>query len=113
SGSLEIDGIPVRLSGPPDAIRRGIGFVPEDRHRDGLMLDMTLGENLVMATLDRFRRGWLLKPRHMAEAARKSIADLSIQPPDVRRPVRLLSGGNQQKVLIGKWLNRAPRVFIL
>jgi ABC-type sugar transport system ATPase subunit len=112
-GTVEVDGAAVRLASPVDAIGRGIGFVPEDRHREGLMLDMTLGENLVMATLDRFRRGWLLRRGRMTEAARRAIAELSIQPPDGSRPVRLLSGGNQQKALIGKWLNRAPRVFIL
>jgi ABC-type sugar transport system ATPase subunit len=113
SGTLEIDGTAVRFTSPAHAIGRGVGFVPEDRHREGLMLDMTLSENLVMATLDRFRRGWLLRRHSMTEAARKAIADLSIQPPDGSRPVRLLSGGNQQKALIGKWLNRMPKVFIL
>ena len=92
---------------------RGIGFVPEDRHREGLMLDMTVTENLAMATLDRFRRGILLSRSRMVEAGRRAISSLSIQPPDGTRPVKLLSGGNQQKVLVGKWLNRAPRILIL
>ncbi len=113
TGSLEIGGEDVRPRTPLHTIRRDVCFVPEDRHREGLMLDMTLEENLVMATLDRFLRGWLLSRRRMTEAARKAIRNLSVQPPDPRRPVRLLSGGNQQKVLIGKWLTRAPRILIL
>jgi ABC-type sugar transport system ATPase subunit len=92
---------------------RGIGFVPEDRHRDGLMLGMTVTENLAMATLDSYRRGLFLDRGKMFVAGQKAIAGLSIQPPDGSRPVKLLSGGNQQKVLVGKWLGRAPRILIL
>jgi len=112
-GALEIEGRPASFSSPAGAIASGIGFVPEDRHREGLMLDMTMTENLAMATLDRFRRGLLLKRRQMTETGKRTISNLSIQPPDGSRPVKLLSGGNQQKVLVGKWLNRAPRILIL
>jgi ABC-type sugar transport system ATPase subunit len=112
-GLLEVDGSPVTFLTPARAIARGIGFVPEDRHRDGLMLDMTVTENLAMATLGRFQRGFLLSRGRMAEAGRRTISSLSIQPPDGTRPVTLLSGGNQQKVLVGKWLSRSPRILIL
>jgi ABC-type sugar transport system ATPase subunit len=77
------------------------------------MLDMTMTENLVMATLDRFRHGLLLRRGRMVEAGWRAISSLSIQPPDGTQPVNLLSGGNQQKVLVGKWLIRAPRILIL
>ncbi|GIL02467.1 MAG: ribose import ATP-binding protein RbsA 2 [Alphaproteobacteria bacterium] len=112
-GTLQIDGRTAAFASPTGAIAAGVGFVPEDRHREGLMLDMTMTENLAMATLDRFHRGLMLQRRRMSEAARQAIASLSIQPPDGSRPVKLLSGGNQQKVLVGKWLNRAPRILIL
>ena len=112
-GQIEVDGKPVNFARPSQAMRGGIGFVPEDRHRDGLMLDMTMTENLAMATLDRFRQGIFLRTSRMVEAGRRSISSLSIQPPDGSRAVRLLSGGNQQKVLVGKWLNRAPQILIL
>lgn len=112
-GMIEIDGRPVTLRAPPDAIAHGVGFVPEDRHREGLMLDMTVAENLAMATIDRFRKGPLLRRRAMAAAGQRAIDDLSIRPPDGSKVVRLLSGGNQQKVLVGKWLSRAPRILIL
>ena len=113
SGELLLDGKPVDFSSPARAIAAGIGFVPEDRHREGLMLDMTMTENLSMATLDRFRKGFTLSRRRMTHSAEGAIRNLSIQPPDGNRVVRLLSGGNQQKVLVGKWLARSPRILIL
>ena len=113
SGALTVDGASARFRTPANAIARGIGFVPEDRHRDGLMLDMTVTENLAMATLDRFRNGFVLNRRRMNAAGRQSIAALSIQPPEGTRAVKLMSGGNQQKVLVGKWLSRKPRILIL
>jgi ABC-type sugar transport system ATPase subunit len=112
-GTLEVEGQPATFRTPARAIARGIGFVPEDRHREGLMLNMSVTENLAMAMLGRFRRGFLLSRGRMVDAGRRAISILSIQPPDGKRPVALLSGGNQQKVLVGKWLNRAPRILIL
>jgi ABC-type sugar transport system ATPase subunit len=113
SGTLEIDGTPVAFGTPRDAMASGVGFVPEDRRREGLMLDMTVTENLAMTTLDRYRRGFLLNRRRMVEAAKKAIKRLLIHPPEGSRSVKLMSGGNQQKVLVGKWLNREPRILIL
>jgi len=112
-GTLEIDGRQVAFRHPSEAIEAGIGFVTEDRHRDGLMLGLSVTANLVMAALARFKRLLWLDHLGIAQAARVSIAELNVQPPDGRRAVRLLSGGNQQKVLLGKWLNLAPRVLIL
>ena len=94
-------------------IRMGLGFVPEDRHRDGLMLTMSVERNLAMAALDLFSKFGLLRRRRMARAAAGQIASLSIVPADPHIEARNLSGGNQQKVLIGKWLLRKPRTFIL
>jgi ABC-type sugar transport system ATPase subunit len=113
SGSIEVDGEPLTISAPATAIASGIGFVPEDRRREGLMLDMTVTENLAMAVIDQLARRFLLNRKRMVETARRAISNLSIQPPDGTRRVELLSGGNQQKVLVGKWLNRAPRILIL
>ena len=90
----------------------GIGLVPEDRHREGLMLGLPVAQNLVMATIARFTR-WLLLGRAHGAAARRLIAELGIRPADGGDAVRLLSGGNQQKVLIGKWLELCPRVILL
>lgn len=113
SGSVVIDGKPVAFRKPAEAIVSGMGFVTEDRHREGLMLDLSIGNNLVMVVLRRLQRLMQLDKRKISAVAQTSITALNIQPPDRNMPVRLLSGGNQQKVLLGKWLNLAPRVLIL
>ncbi|MCX7302943.1 MAG: sugar ABC transporter ATP-binding protein [Hyphomicrobiales bacterium] len=113
AGSIEIDGAPIAVKSPSEAIAAGIGLVPEDRHRDGLMLGLSVSENLMMATLGRFRRGLLLDRGGMATAARRLIASLNVKPASETRQVRLLSGGNQQKVLLGKWLDGRPGILML
>jgi ABC-type sugar transport system ATPase subunit len=113
SGALAIDGKSVNFLNPSAAIASGIGLVPEDRHREGLMLGLSVSSNLIMATLRRFEYMFLLNRSMISAAGRASIASLNIQPPDSTKVVRLLSGGNQQKVLLGKWLNLGPRVLIL
>ena len=113
SGELTVDGKQVSFRNPAQAIARGIGFVTEDRHREGLMLGLSVGNNLIMATLSRFHRMGLLNRGKIGETSKQLITDLNIQPADSAKPVRLLSGGNQQKVLLGKWLNLSPRILIL
>jgi ABC-type sugar transport system ATPase subunit len=113
AGDLIVEGVPMRPKTPIAMIRRGLGFVPEDRHRDGLMLTMSVERNLAMAALDLFSKFGLLRRRRMAQGAARQIADLSVSPADPAIETRKLSGGNQQKVLIGKWLMRKPRILIL
>lgn len=113
AGELIVEGIPMRPRTPIAMIRRGLGFVPEDRHRDGLMLTMSVERNLAMATLDLFSKFGLLRRRRMAQGAVRQIADLCVSPADPHIEARKLSGGNQQKILIGKWLLRKPRILIL
>ena len=113
SGTLEVNGTPVAFRSPADAIAQGVGFVTEDRHRDGLMLGLSVTDNLIMTTITRFCRSVFLDRRAIDATSRRSIADLNVQPTRGSTPVQLLSGGNQQKVLLGKWLKLAPRVLIL
>jgi ABC-type sugar transport system ATPase subunit len=113
SGQISIHGRPFKAAGPIDAIDRGIGFVPEDRHRDGLMLNMPVKLNLVMASLRAFATFGLLSRRKMSAEAARQIASLNILPPRANIDVGKLSGGNQQKVLIGKWLIAQPGILIL
>jgi ABC-type sugar transport system ATPase subunit len=113
AGTLALDGRGVAFQSPRQAMAQGIGFVPEDRHREGLLLDLTVAENLVLPTLRRHCRGLLLLVGSVRAMAEQWIATLNLQPPQPEMPVRQLSGGNQQKVLIGKWLALAPRVLIL
>ena len=113
SGELKFDGKVISFKSPTQAISNGIGFVTEDRHREGLMLGLSISNNLVMATLSRFHKLGLLKRKEILSATGKMITDINIQPPDPIKPVRLLSGGNQQKVLLGKWLNLKPKILLL
>ena len=112
-GQVRVAGKAIRVDKPATAMRHGIGFVPEDRHRDGLMLQMSIEQNLVMATLPKISRHGLLRRRQMSAVASRQIADLNILPADPGKAVRQLSGGNQQKVLIGKWLEARPAILIL
>jgi ABC-type sugar transport system ATPase subunit len=112
-GSLSLDGAPVAIRGPRDAVRAGLGFVPADRKLQGLVLQMSVRENLMMASTSRALR--LRAPRTAPELAqvRTAIADLRIRAHSPRVPVATLSGGNQQKVVLGKWLGTKPRVLML
>jgi ABC-type sugar transport system ATPase subunit len=113
SGTLIVSGSEVKVRNPIAAIRHGIGFVPEDRHRDGLMLKMSVEQNLVMAILGFVSKFGLLLRRRMSKIAARQISDLKIMAAGPHVELRKLSGGNQQKVLIGKWLQRRPKILIL
>ena len=113
AGEVLLDGQPLQSGNPAQAMAQGIGLVPEDRHRDGLMLGMPIRDNLVMTTLRHFHRAGLLQPRRIDRVVDGLITALNVQPPRPSQVVGRLSGGNQQKVLIGKWLARDPKVLIL
>ncbi len=113
-GVINLAGQEIRLLAPIDAIQAGIGYVPEDRLDEGLFLGKSIGENIIVTVLDRLRkRLGLLDGARCQALAEKTVVDLQIATPDVVRPVQLLSGGNQQRVLIGRWLTINPRVLIL
>ena len=110
-GSVNLGGQMVRLDTPSDAIRLGIGYVPEDRLSEGLFLDKSIEANIVSAVLNRLRgRFGLLDARQSTALAQSTVTALQIATPDLVRPVQSLSGGNQQRVLIGRWLTIQPRV---
>jgi ABC-type sugar transport system ATPase subunit len=112
-GTLEVDGRRVAFATPTEAIAGGVGFVTEDRHREGLMLGLSVTDNLVMTSLKKICRAGLIDRKSIDEISRRTIDELNIQPRDGEKLVRQLSGGNQQKVLLGKWLDRKPRVLFL
>ncbi|WP_428937654.1 sugar ABC transporter ATP-binding protein [Fontivita pretiosa] len=112
-GQIELEGRPLRLGRVRQAMRRGIGLLPEDRKRQGLVLAMSGRANLSLAMLDRLSRLGLLAQRQERAVAQTYFQRLAIRAPSIETPVQALSGGNQQKVAIGKWLARGARLLIL
>ena len=98
-----------RSASPPEAIAAGLALVSEDRKRYGLVLDASVSENLTLASLRRFVRGFLVDDRKREAQAREEAEALNIRAPGLGAAVRQLSGGNQQKVVLGKWLLTKPR----
>ena len=113
SGSIKIDGMEYDPRHPIDAMEAGIGMVPEDRRDSGLFLPMTIAENIVAADLKLVSKRGILDKKKISSVSEKYCADLSVASPDIYRQVMYLSGGNQQKVLIAKWLVRKPRLLIV
>jgi len=95
-------------------VAAGMAFAPEDRKHEGLILEQSVLENLRLARLQRDSRpGGYLRPREFDEEARELCGRLGVSTPGLHQELRLLSGGNQQKVVLGKWLAMNPRVFLL
>jgi ABC-type sugar transport system ATPase subunit len=113
TGTVELDGAPVRFRTPGEAIAAGVALVTEDRKDTGLVLGMNVTDNATFATLPQVSRRGLLDPGRRDAAVRGMIERLDIRPPRPRTPVGRLSGGNQQKVVLAKWLLTEPRVLIL
>jgi ABC-type sugar transport system ATPase subunit len=113
AGTISIFNQAVKMRHPLDAIRLGIGFVPEDRRRDGLFMNLPISLNTVMAHLRDISRFGFLMQRLIQSASKKQIGDLNIVPPRADMAPRALSGGNQQKVLLGRWLAGDTRILIL
>ncbi|MEJ0003158.1 MAG: sugar ABC transporter ATP-binding protein [Pararobbsia sp.] len=113
TGEVAFDGTPVRLRSPHDAVGQGIGYCPEDRKREGLVAELSIRENIVLAL--QAKLGWRRFIRRKAQRALADdyIARLGIKAADAEQPVGLLSGGNQQKVLLARWLATEPQLLIL
>jgi ribose transport system ATP-binding protein len=112
-GTIELDGRPFRPRSLASAIRQGVAYLTEDRKRQGLALRLSSGENVLSAILPRLARRGLLGAGAGAGIVQELAVDLQVHPPDPGTPTRSLSGGNQQKVLLAKWLAVAPKVLIL
>ncbi|HET6826378.1 MAG TPA: sugar ABC transporter ATP-binding protein, partial [Amnibacterium sp.] len=112
-GEVLIRGKKVDLSSPDRAIAAGLALIPEDRRDQGLVLDHSVRENLLLPLLEKIRRGPLLSGSAGRELAASLIKRFGVKVANPGRPVRLLSGGNQQKVVLAKWLGTDPRILIL
>ncbi|MDT0380098.1 sugar ABC transporter ATP-binding protein [Streptomyces sp. DSM 42041] len=113
TGRVRVGGRPLRPGSVRSAVRAGIGLAPEERKAQGLLMLESVTRNVSVSTLSRFARGGWLDRRREREAARARTRELSLAPDDPDRPVRTLSGGNQQKVVLARWLLRECRVLLL
>ncbi|MGI8747763.1 MAG: sugar ABC transporter ATP-binding protein, partial [Deinococcus sp.] len=113
AGEVLLEGRAVRLRTPRDGIRLGIGYVPEDRLAEGLFLDKPIRENVMVSVLDRLLSGLRLNFARATELVQHFATALQIATPSIFLPVQSLSGGNQQRVMLARWLATEPRVLIL
>lgn len=110
-GEIRIDNASVGVASPRDAIRQGIYLVPEDRKKSGLVLELPIRENVTLANLPDYARVGLVNSVAEREVAKEQARSLSIKAPSIDVEAVTLSGGNQQKVVLGKWLSMQPRVM--
>jgi ribose transport system ATP-binding protein len=112
SGRILLDGKARNIATPMVAVREGMLLVPEDRRHNGLVLEESVRDNLALPNYDRLSRLGVVSPREEARLAGDSIRRMQIRTPGSWQTVGLLSGGNQQKVVLGKWLARSPKILI-
>jgi ribose transport system ATP-binding protein len=113
AGEIRVSGLAVRFAGPRDAIRSGIALLPEDRRGQGLSALMPVFANITLASLGKFVRRLLLWPRLELQHAWRMITELAIRTPSARQAAGLRSGGNQQKLVLAKWLSISADIFLL
>jgi len=113
SGSIQIGGESVKLKSPQDAVRINIAMLTEDRKRDGLIMSCSICDNVGLATMDQVSRWKILRRRKQKELVQAKVQEMSIRPAQLTRLVRELSGGNQQKVVLAKWLLSNAKLLIL
>jgi ribose transport system ATP-binding protein len=113
AGEVLIDGQRVRIASPRDALRLGVVYSPEDRKEQGLFLSQSVRANIIAASLDECSGAGLMRRSVEQSLSDGFVRELAIRTPDLERPVKALSGGNQQKVLLAKWLATKPRVLIV
>lgn len=113
SGDFFVNGQPTTITSPVEAIAHGLALAPEDRKREGIVLGMTVAENTSLACLPRFERRGLVDEAAERKMVEESVARFRVKTPSIKQTIRNLSGGNQQKVILGKWLATEPMVLLL
>jgi len=111
-GTMVFDGKEIRPGSPREAIDLGIGYLSEDRNHEGLLLEMSVRENITLPSLSKVKRGWFVDRKNEREVCDGFIRQLTIKTPDMNRRVEELSGGNRQKVVLARWLMTNSRVLI-
>lgn len=113
SGKIILHGEEVKLSSPSESIKHGIGFLTEDRKTEGLVLDQSLEDNIALPSIDGFRKGGIIDKKAEDEFVDMLMKRLTVKAQSANVPARSLSGGNQQKVVLAKWVGSGSRVLIL
>jgi ribose transport system ATP-binding protein len=112
SGSIEVEGVAVKNHNVRSAIRAGIGLVPEDRKKEGIIKERSVKMNMVLPSMGRFTRYGLLNKNRLNKTALEVMTELRLRPLNIEKPIGTLSGGNQQKVIIGRWVSADNKVFL-
>lgn len=112
AGSIEIDGKTVTLSSPRDAISAGIGLVPEERKRDGIIPARSVTNNMALASLGSFSKAGMIQKGKLRRTAQDLLKRVNLRPFQLDRPIRLFSGGNQQKAIIARWLASRSQILL-
>jgi L-arabinose transport system ATP-binding protein len=113
SGTMELDGRPFAPRSPRDAVRAGIGLAPEERKAQALLMRRSVRDNASLAILDRLSRARIVDRRREREVVREQVTRMRVRTPSMEQEIRNLSGGNQQKVVLARWLARKPQLLIL
>jgi len=111
-GEIRMQGRKLSLASPTDAVREGIALIPEERRKQGILVEQTVKHNLSLPLLKAFSRLGFVSGGKEAANAQSMIGQLGIQPPNMEQTVKYLSGGNQQKVAVGKWLPTEAQVYL-
>jgi ribose transport system ATP-binding protein len=112
SGVVEINGKPVKIASPMDAVSHGIGYLSEDRKRYGLAVNLSVTENAIMASYDDFEKGLIIHKKKIGNITKEFVEKLKVKTPTLDQLLKNLSGGNQQKVVIAKWLIKDSDILI-
>lgn len=110
---VHIEGKPVKIRNPKEAKALGIGLVPEDRKLEGLVLPFPVATNISMASLDKVSRYGFIHRKQELDIAKKHVNSLAVKTPSIHTTVKNLSGGNQQKCIVGRWMEISPKILIL
>ena len=113
SGKILLDGKTLKINNPQDAIQAGIGLVPEDRNLNGLIVEMAVEENITLVGLNHYQKMKMIQFKMVRSIAREMVKKLDIRLRNIYQVVETLSGGNQQKVVLAKWLSLKPKVMLL
>ena len=113
TGTIKVNGKPIQISKPQDAMNEGIALVPEDRRVQGLVLEHSLRENIMLPILNKVSKLSVIKNKSVNDVSERFIKKLNVKTDDIYKTINLLSGGNQQKIVLSKWLANDPDILIL